>query len=240
MKRLCIADLQVDIECRYETLLKQTVPYEQGADLSLPADIIVELSEADIDGGINKYKNLSRNDIEYVYSGTRFYKDLLAFDGMMVHSSAVVKNGYAYLFSADPGTGKSTHTSLWLKAFGDDAFIINDDKPALRIIDGQVYVYGTPFSGKTDLNVNTRAKLGGICFLERSEENWIKPITGAEAIMLILRQTLHRLDNEQMPKMLELLDKILSTAPLYRMGCNISEAAAQLAYNTMKRAHSDA
>ena len=206
----------------------------------MQAAITVDISDTEIQKGVDKYKNLSHSDIEYVYSGSRFYKELLAFDGMMLHASGVVKNGYAYLFSADPGTGKSTHTSLWLKAFGEEAFIINDDKPALRIIDGEVYVYGTPFSGKTDLNTNTRAKLGGICYLERSEENWIKPITGAEAIMLTLRQTLHKLDNEQMPKMLELLDKILSTAPLYRMGCNISEAAAQLAYNTMKRAHSDA
>ena len=240
MKRLCIADLQVDMNCRYETLLKQTVPYEQGANMSVGADITVDLSDADIAGGVNKYYGMSPNDIEYVYSGNRFYKGLLAFDGMMLHASGVVKNGYAYLFSANPGTGKSTHTSLWLKAFGDEAFIINDDKPALRIIDGEVYVYGTPFSGKTDLNVNTRAKLGGICFLERSEENWIKPITGAQAIMLTLRQTLHKLDGEQMQKMLELLDKILSVAPLYRMGCNISTDAAVLAYNTMKRAHTDA
>jgi len=164
MKRLCIADLQVDLNCRYETLLKQTIPYEIGADTEKTAQISVDVPDSEIEKGISKYPSLSKDDIEYVYSGGRFYRQLLDFNGMMLHASAVVKNGYAYLFSANPGTGKSTHTSLWLKVFKDDAFIINDDKPALRIIDGEIFVYGTPFSGKTDLSTNTRAKMGGICF----------------------------------------------------------------------------
>ena len=46
---------------------------------------------------------------------------------------------YAYVFSADSGTGKSTHTQLWLEHFGDRAYILNDDKPAIRLIDGKVY-----------------------------------------------------------------------------------------------------
>lgn len=240
MKRLCIADLQVDLNCRYETLLKQTIPYEIGADTEKTAQISVDVPDSEIEKGISKYPTLSKDDIEYVYSGGRFYRQLLDFNGMMLHASAVVKNGYAYLFSANPGTGKSTHTSLWLKVFKDDAFIINDDKPALRIIDGEIFVYGTPFSGKTDLSTNTRAKMGGICFLERSEENWIKPINGAEAIMLALRQTIHKLDEDKMPQMLDLLDKVLMNAPLYRMGCNISEDAPKLAYEEMRKAHKDA
>lgn len=239
MKRLCIADLQVDLNCRYETLLKQTLPYEKGANTNEPAVISVDISDDDIEKGNLKYPRLSKNEIEYVFAGSSFYRQLLSFDGMMLHASGVVKDGYAYLFSANPGTGKSTHTNLWVKTFKGDAFIINDDKPALRIVDGEVYVYGTPFSGKTDLNTNTRAKLGGICFLERSEENWIKSITGAEAIMYALRQTIHRLEKDQMPQMLDILDKILSNAPLYRMGCNISEDAALLAYETMRKAHKD-
>ena len=76
---------------------------------------------------------------------------------MLLHSSAVVVDGYAYLFSADSGTGKSTHTGLWKQHFGDRAYIINDDKPAIRKVDGEWYVFGTPWSGKTDTSVNPRA-----------------------------------------------------------------------------------
>ena len=37
-----------------------------------------------------------------------FYDKLLDFGGMMLHSSAVAVGGYAYLFSADSGVGKSS------------------------------------------------------------------------------------------------------------------------------------
>ena len=72
---------------------------------------------------------------------------------MLLHSSCVVYEDKAYLFSAPCGTGKSTHTQIWLKRF-PGAYILNDDKPAIRIMEDGVYAFGTPFSGKTDLNVN--------------------------------------------------------------------------------------
>ena len=85
-------------------------------------------------------------------------------------------DGQAYLFSADSGVGKSTHSRLWQQVFGDQRVtIINDDKPALRLRDGVWYVYGTPWSGKYGLNHNLCYPLAGICFLERSKTNKIVP-----------------------------------------------------------------
>ena len=87
----------------------------------------------------------------------------------MLHASAVVVDGDAYLFSAPCGTGKSTHASLWLKYLKHkNPYILNDDKPAIRIVNDNIYVYGTPFSGKTDKNKNEKANLKGIAFLEQS------------------------------------------------------------------------
>ena len=64
---------------------------------------------------------------EYYCSAYRFYTQLVDFSGLMLHSSAVIMDGRAYLFSAPSGTGKSTHTQLWLDVFGDRATILNDD-----------------------------------------------------------------------------------------------------------------
>ena len=123
-----------------------------------------------------KQPHLSDEDCEYMSTGASFYYQLLGFDGMLLHSSAVVMGGEAYLFSAPCGTGKSTHTALWRKVFGEDrAVILNDDKPALRLEDGVWYAYGTPWSGKTDQNLNIKVPLKGICILTRSEENHIEP-----------------------------------------------------------------
>ena len=174
--------------------------------------------------------------IEYMYTGSLFHRKLLEYNGCMLHSSAVVVDGYAYLFSANSGTGKSTHTELWLKHFKDKAFIINDDKPSLRLEDGQWYVYGTPWSGKHDINENVRVKLGAIVFLERSEKNWIEPLDVKEAIPLFFKQTVRKLHTtEKMDMVLERMEQILTENPIYKMGCNISDDAVTIAYNKIKR-----
>ena len=178
----------------------------------------------------------SSEDMEYVLTGGLFHRLLLDHNGLMLHSSAVVVDGYAYLFSADSGIGKTTHTSLWLEVFGDKAFIINDDKPVIRKIDGQWYVYGTPWCGKHNTNTNAKAKLGAIVFLERSEKNWIEPENVKDAIPKFFKQTTRKLTLEEyMDKALSNMEEVLSETPLYKMGCDISEEAADMAYETIRR-----
>lgn len=179
------------------------------------------------------YPLLSDDDGEYLATGAKFYLGLLDFGGFMLHSSAVVMDGKAYLFTADCGTGKSTHTDLWLKAFGDRAYILNDDKPALRLEDGVWYAYGTPWSGKHDISVNTRVPLGGIAVVNRSETNWLEPFEGKEAVIQIFRQLNKMRSMEYRIKLLELLDKLITQVPVWKLHCNMDVEAAVVAYETM-------
>ena len=55
------------------------------------------------------------------------------YDTFMFHASAVAVDGAAYLFTANSGTGKSTHTRLWREYLGERAVMINDDRPLIRI-----------------------------------------------------------------------------------------------------------
>ncbi len=232
LKKLRVADLNVEIDLKYDRTIRQSKDYEADFDryninVHIPDDEYERLKE--------ETPYLSDEDIEYIYTGAAFYEALLHFNGFMLHSSGVVVDNYAYLFSADPGTGKSTHTSLWVKYFGEDrAKIINDDKPAIRMIDDKLYVYGTPWSGKTDQNINMRVALGAIVFLERSEENRVKRIEPAEAIPLILQQTIRPQDQEVMIKLLDMLDVVLRRVKLYRLGCNMSREAVEVSYNNIK------
>lgn len=180
-----------------------------------------------------RYAHLSESDREYLASGSSFYRQLLQFDGMMLHASAVVVDGRAYLFSANSGTGKSTHTQLWLKHFGDRAYILNDDKPALRLHDGVWYAYGTPWSGKHDISVNIGVPVAGIALVERSEENTIAPFDGTEAILAVLRQVNRPKDTVFRKQLLKLLDKLISEIPVWRLQCNMEPEAAQVAYRAM-------
>lgn len=181
--------------------------------------------------------HLSLEDCEYLSTGGSFYRQLLKFDGMMLHASAVVMDGYAYLFSAPCGTGKSTHTSLWRKVFGEDkAIILNDDKPALRMENGKWYAYGTPWSGKTDQNANMRVPVAGICFLRRGEKNTIEPFSGKEAIHAVMEQTARSASPQFCMQLLTLLDKLLRDVPVWQMHCNMEPDAPQVSYAAMSAA----
>ena len=168
-----------------------------------------------------------------MYSGSCFYHRLLKFDGLMLHASAVVVDGKAYLFSANSGTGKSTHTQLWLRKFGDRAYILNDDKPALRLHDGVWYAYGTPWSGKHDISVNTGVPVAGIAMVERAEENSIVPFGGTEAILSILRQVNRPQGTALREQLLALLDRLITQVPVWRLRCNMEPQAAEVAYAAM-------
>ncbi len=179
------------------------------------------------------YPNLSDEDCEYLCTGSSFYRQLLDFEGMMLHSSAVVMDGRAYLFSAPSGTGKSTHTQLWRKVFGDRAVILNDDKPALRFEDGLWYAYGTPWSGKTDWNIDMKAPLAGIAMLERGETNEIERFSGQEAIFAVLAQTVRPRDVGLRNKLLTHLDKLMKTVPVWKLKCNMNKDAPLVSYEAM-------
>lgn len=171
---------------------------------------------------------------EYLATGESFYSQLLHYDGLMLHSSALILDGRAYLFSADCGTGKSTHVCNWRRVFGDERVrVLNDDKPALRLEDGVWYAYGTPWSGKTGQNLNLRAPVAGIAVIERGQDNEIEPFTGRKAVQAILGQTTAIKDTVLRIKQLDLLDKLMTQVPVWKLKCNMEPEAAIVAYEAM-------
>lgn len=177
---------------------------------------------------------LSAEQCEYLIVGSLFYRELLRYEGMMLHASAVALDGRAYLFSAPPGTGKSTHAAGWLRHFGDRAFIINDDKPAIRRINGVCCACGTPFSGKEPLSRDACVPIAGICALTRGSENRITRLTAKQAFPLLLEQTVHRrLSPTNMNLLLETMQRLLTEIPLWRLECTIGPDAVRVAYEAM-------
>lgn len=177
----------------------------------------------------------------YMESARQFYSYLLAYDGFYLHSSAVVKDGKAYLFSGPSGIGKSTHTGLWKLLPGDESRVINDDKPALRYVNDKWYVYGTPWCGKDGININEKAPLAGVCFLKRGDENKIRRMSKFEAMQRVLGQTIYKLNNEeQLDKLIKSLESFLDKIPVYELENLPEVAAAKLSYETMSRGAEEA
>ncbi|MGN0531841.1 MAG: hypothetical protein ACI4IN_03495 [Eubacterium sp.] len=215
---------------------KQAVPYlAKNQDPNQQFDIDINVTKERVATAAAEHPELNQGDWEYMLTGNDFYTELIRHNGILLHSSCVVVDGVAYAFSADSGTGKSTHTQLWLKHFGDRAYILNDDKPAIRIIDGRVYACGTPWSGKYDYSTPAVVPLAGICFLERSESNWIKPAETNKAIFNIFNQTIRKLGAAAMDRLMDNLNELFAKVPIYSLGCNISDEAVTTSYNAMKK-----
>lgn len=237
MKNYRIADLSVNMSVG-GTNEKQSEKYKVSDSADKNADIVIPDLGSAVQYLMTVYEGMSEDSAAYQAAGVAFYKALIDFNGFMLHASAVVLEDRAYLFSADSGVGKSTHTALWLQRF-PSAYILNDDKPAIRLVDGKPYAYGTPWSGKTDTSVNVGVPLGAICFLQRAEENDIRPLSAASAIHKLMRQTApHRqMGKEKIDKLLDIWETVLLACPVYEMGCLPQAQAAELAYRTMKGIH---
>jgi len=230
-----IAGLTVNMKNPTGRTKKQAIPYlSDNQNENQKTDIEIEVSEERIKAYVKNHPELDAGDWQYMLSGSDFYTSLIDFGGILLHASCVVVDGYAYAFSADSGTGKSTHTQLWLKHFGKRAHILNDDKPAIRMIDGKIYACGTPWSGKYDYSAPEIVPLAGICFLQRSETNQIKKAQTAKAVYNIFSQTARKVDAQKMEKLFDVLEEIFSKVPIYDLSCNMNDDAVLTSYNAMK------
>lgn len=175
--------------------------------------------------------------LEYLESGRQFFSKLVDHSGIYLHASSVAYGGKGYLFSADSGTGKSTHTKLWKQVFGEEVKIFNDDKTPVRRLDGVWYAYGAPWCGKDNININMKVPVSGICFLKQGSENKIYRLSQREAIIRIINQTLRRSKSmEKIDLMLSHVEKIVKEIPVFELVNRPEPEAAWLSYETMRKA----
>lgn len=156
-------------------------------------------------------------------------------DILLMHGAVVAVDGQAYLFTAKSGTGKTTHTRLWLRQFGARAVMVNGDKPLIHITREGATVYGTPWDGKEHLSRNMACPLKAVCILTRSETNHIERISKKEALPMLCQQVYRPENPATLAKMLALVDRLGSSVPLYRLGCNMEPEAALVAYHGMNQ-----
>jgi|GEM_PF-534849 len=186
---------------------------------------------------LDSYKGLTFDELESSDTCSAFSNALLEYEGVCFHASAIVFENTALLFSAPSGTGKSTHTRLWQQCFGKAAVqIINDDRPAIRRIDGRFRAYGTPWSGSSPLNINTSAPLGAIVFLKQGTKNTIRKLSNREALKWLLYQAQYPKQNrEKVEKLMDLLEDMLMKIAFYELTCNVSDEAVHTVYQQLRK-----
>ena len=156
-------------------------------------------------------------------------------DTLLMHASVTMKDGKGYLFLGKSGTGKSTHSQLWINNIAG-CELLNDDNPVLRVVDGVVHVYGTPWSGKTPCYRNLDVPVGAIVDLHQAKKNVIKRQSLIEAYASIyVSFSGYRFIKSMANGFHATNEKIVSSVPCYSLNCLPDAEAAWLCYNTVTR-----
>ena len=200
-----------------------------------PAEISIKLTEGDIEKEreFATSENPTPRSLEYMALYRKLCTELASMDTVLFHGSCLKVDGQAYLFCAQSGTGKSTHTRLWREYLGDRAIMINDDKPLVRVVNDQAVVYGTPWSGKHHLNTNISAPLKAICFLERGEKNIIERLDPKDSFPILLKYTFWPEDAFATTSILDTAAKIADLSAFWSLKCNMDPEAAKVAFTAM-------
>ena len=151
----------------------------------------------------------------------------------LFHSSVVSYQGRGYMFLGHSGTGKSTHSSLWLK-YIEGTELVNDDNPVVRVLENnEVRVYGSPWSGKTPCYRNVSYPVGAIVKLSQAPFNKIEPLKGIKAYAAVVPSISgKRWDKDLAEGLHETENLIAQHARVWHLDCLPDEAAAQLCCKT--------
>ena len=135
----------------------------------------------------------------------------------VIHACALVWKGFAWLFTAPSGTGKTTLYLNWKRLLGDEVMILNGDMPFVLARPGkEVWVCPSPWNGKENYGSLARAPLGGILFLSQGRENVMARMGIPEAVALLYSRFICISDSEKTVRCLsEIEERILETVPVW-------------------------
>ena len=230
-----IADLNIKIDPKYSSTLERLKPYLVSENVF---DIEIINSDTEIADFAKTSSSLCTMELaeSFLILNKLCIEIFENFNGFFFHSSSLMIDNEAYVFTAKSGTGKSTHTALWRKRFGDKVKMINDDKPIIRKHNGNFYIYGTPWLGKSEIGSNAKALLKAVFVLERGTENCVKRVSVGEVFGSLLEATLVFHEKDKMIRLLNMFDEFFSSTQLFKLKCNTDISAAEVAYNAVNSA----
>ena len=153
---------------------------------------------------------------------------ILYHEAISIHASAVFREGLAYLFMGRSGTGKSTHSSLWIRHIPGTE-LLNDDNPTVRIRKGMAWAYGTPWSGKTHCYRPLAFPIGGMVRLTQAPENRFRYQEGADAFVALYPGcSAICQDPELRSRLYDTVIRLAEAAPVGLLACRPDRDAALL------------
>lgn len=150
-----------------------------------------------------------------------------------IHASVIKKGGKAFAFLGKSGTGKSTHSRMWLENIPGTE-LLNDDNPIIRIIDGKARIYGSPWSGKTPCYKQMSADLGAVVRIVRAPANSIERLSLTQSYACLYPSvSAYRPDRSIADGVHNTIVGVVTKIPCYNMHCLPDGEAAKVCCNTV-------
>ena len=232
--KVIIAGRKFEIECKYQYVLKLCTSFQ--ALFDNPDEVIrpsqEELTEA---AACFDAPHPVAFCVENEAIHRRIFRSLLPVNCLHVHGAAVAVNNRCWIFSAPSGTGKTTHVHNWLKMV-PGAWILDGDKPFIDLDTGMVY--SSPWCGKEQECINTSVPLAGLVYLQRGSKNSISQISIHEMLYDIIPQIFIPPEATLTSKAYELLGRLLTATPLWRLHCTADPESALVSWEALSRSDS--
>lgn len=226
-----IAGLRIRIENEYDFTTKFCQAF-LSEDQDAPVDLVAKVTQEEFDAEKEQAPGFSDGYIENICIYRKICLQIPMKNRMLMHASVIKYDGAGYAFLGRSGTGKSTHTRLWMQNVPTTK-IVNGDKPILEF-DGEKFIaYGTPWCGKEHWGSKGNAPLRGLCFLEQAKQNSIRKLTPSEVSSRLFQQILLPTEEENAVATLELVDKLIALTPAYLLECDISEEAVKTSFEAL-------
>ena len=226
-----IANLRVRIENQYEYTTKFCREY-LSADQASPVDITATVTEEEFAKEKAQSSEFSDGYIENICLYRSLCLQLPRFQRMLLHASVLEFDGNAYAFLGRSGTGKSTHTRLWMQTI-KNCRIVNGDKPILEKTDEGFIAHGTPWRGKENWGEKRSALVKGLCFIEQAKENSIVKLSPSETSVRLFQQILLPTEMQEVGATLDMLDRFIAKTPAYLLQCDISKKAVETSFTAL-------
>ena len=127
--------------------------------------------------------------------------------GMLVHGSGIAHEGKGFLFLGGSGQGKTTMAQLWAK----QGTVLNDERIVIRRVNGQLWIYGTPWHGQLRQFTPIGVPLESAFFLSSKGKNIVSDISPLYSLNRLLSHTcLPVWDNDGMAEAFDLATNFLN------------------------------
>jgi len=130
------------------------------------------------------------------------------------------------LFLGHSGAGKSTTTRIWQSSRNPE--VLSDDRIILRLHDGELRMYGTPWHGEAGLASPSKTKLSRIFVLQHGPRNEITAMTKAQAAGEVFARSFPPFHSAAgLERTLEFINRVLDVVPCYQFQFVPDESAVK-------------